>query len=186
MIISAKGQAVDNRPYALIAGGSKGIGYSIAEALGKRGYNLVLVARHLDALQHAKQSLELKYGIHVEILVNDLSREQSAIEITNWCNEKNLPLKMLCNVAGAGGSRDYLYLPLDSLRYMIRLNIESTMALTHSLLPLLGEKRTIIYFKRGEYGGICSNSAEEYVFCHQIGGDFLQLLTQLPIERKRY
>jgi short-subunit dehydrogenase len=32
-------------PYALIAGGSKGIGYAIAEALAKRKYNLILVAR---------------------------------------------------------------------------------------------------------------------------------------------
>lgn len=31
--------------YALIAGGSKGIGYAIAEALAKRGYNLLLIAR---------------------------------------------------------------------------------------------------------------------------------------------
>src|SRR5215213_7445623 len=38
-------------PYALIAGGSKGIGYAIAEAFAKRHYNLVLVARHADSLQ---------------------------------------------------------------------------------------------------------------------------------------
>ena len=44
---------------------------------------------------------------------------------------------MLCNVAGYGGARDYLSLPLDTLRYMVRLNIESYMALSLSLLPLL-------------------------------------------------
>lgn len=124
-------------PYALIAGGSKGIGYSIAEALAKRNYNLILIARHKDSLIAAKNRLEAAYPIHVEILVKDLAFENTATEIAAWCSEKNIPLKMICNVAGLGGEHDYLSLPLDSLRYMVRLNLESVMALTLTLLPLL-------------------------------------------------
>jgi uncharacterized protein len=123
--------------YALVAGGSKGIGYAIAEALAKRHYNLVLIARHADSLLAAKQRLEALYSIHVEIIIKDLSGDKAAEEIAAWCNEKNIPLKVLCNVAGFGGARDYLTLPLDSVRYMVRLNIESVMALTLTLLPLL-------------------------------------------------
>ena len=129
--------AIVSGNYALIAGGSKGIGYAIAVALAKRHYNLILIARHLDSLQAAKQKLESAYGVHVELLVNDLSREQSADEIAGWCIERNIPLKMLCNVAGLGGERDYLSVSLDTLRYMVRLNVESCMALTLRLLPLL-------------------------------------------------
>ncbi len=124
-------------PYALIAGGSKGIGYAIAEALAKRKYNLILIARHYDSLVAAKNKLESAYGIHVELLVRDLSVDSSATEIAAWCIEKNIPLKMLCNVAGFGGENDYLSLPLDKLRYMVRLNVESCMALSLTLLPLL-------------------------------------------------
>lgn len=125
------------KPYALIAGGSKGIGYALAEAWARRDYNLILVARHWDSLKAAKQKLESVYGIHVELLSYDLSKEESATEIGNWCVERNIPLKALCNVAGIGGSRDFLSTTLDSLRYMVRLNVESGMALTHTLLPLL-------------------------------------------------
>ena len=123
--------------YALIAGGSKGIGYALAEALAKRKYNLILIARHPDDLLAAKHKLESVYHIHAEVLAKDLSREQTADEIAQWCSERNIHLKMLCNAAGSGGSNDYLSLPLDTLRYMIRLNIESYMALTLRLLPLL-------------------------------------------------
>ena len=123
--------------YALIAGGSKGIGYALAVALARRQYNLILIARHLDSLQAAKQKLESAYGVHVELLVNDLSREESADEIAAWCIAKNISLKMLCNVAGSGGERDYLTMSLEELRYMVRLNVESCMALTLRLLPLL-------------------------------------------------
>ncbi len=131
-------------PYALIAGGSKGIGYALAESWAKRNYNLVLVARHWDSLSSAKQKLESAYGIHVELLSYDLSKEESATAIADWCIEKNIPLKVLCNVAGLGGSRDYLSASLDTIRYMIRLNVESCMALTYTLLPLL-EKNAPAY-----------------------------------------
>ena len=49
-------------PYALVAGGSKGIGYAIAEALARRQFNLVLVARGMDSLLAAKQ----KTGIYLQ------------------------------------------------------------------------------------------------------------------------
>jgi uncharacterized protein len=127
----------DSMPYALVAGGSKGIGYAIAEALGKRKYNLVLVARGMDTLLAAKQKLETAYGVRVEVLSYDLSKDESAPAIGKWCTERNLELKMLCNVAGIGGTADYLSLPLDSLRYMVRLNVESGMAMCLTLLPLL-------------------------------------------------
>ena len=131
-------------PYALITGGSKGIGYGIAEALAKRSYNLILVARNQEALLLAKNNLESTYNIHVEILVNDLTREESADEITQWCTSRDIPLKLLCNNAGGGGTDDYLSASLDTMRYMARLNIESGMALTFGLLPLL-EKNSPSY-----------------------------------------
>jgi short-subunit dehydrogenase len=131
-------------PYALVAGGSKGIGYAIAEALAKRNYNLILIARHKDSLIAAKNKLETAYPIHVEILALDLAEEKTAAEIAKWCTDRGIHLKVLCNVAGLGGEHDYLTLPLDSLRYMISLNIGSAVALTLTLLPLL-EKNSPSY-----------------------------------------
>jgi uncharacterized protein len=135
--IIVKSDSNNTGPYALIAGGSKGIGYAIGEALAKRGYNLILVARNLDTLQAAKAKLERAYAVQVQVLSYDLSKENAATDIARWCTNNDIPLKMLCNVAGLGGDEDYLELPLDSLRYMMDLNIGSTMALTLTLLPLL-------------------------------------------------
>lgn len=133
--------STEHSDYALVAGGSKGIGFGIAEALAKRNFNLILIARHQGALHKAKETLEKNYKIHVELLKLDLEKESTADSIARWCTSKNIPLKMLCNVAGLGGPRDYLTLPLDSLRYMVRLNVESCMALSLTLLPLLEKNK---------------------------------------------
>ena len=130
--------------FALVAGGSKGIGFAIAEALAKRKFNLVLIARHSDSLIAAKNKLESVYKIRVETLKLDLASDKAADSIANWCLQNKIPLKMLCNVAGFGGTKDYLSLPLDTLRYMVRLNVESCMALTLTLLPIL-EKNAPAY-----------------------------------------
>lgn len=127
--------------YALIAGGSKGIGLAIAHALAKRHYNLVLVARHRDKLEEAKQLLEKKYRITVFIVQTDLSKAEAADEITGFCTANNLPVNMLCNVAGVGGAIDYLSIQLTDTRYMIYLNVESVVALTHQMLPVLKNNR---------------------------------------------
>lgn len=131
--------------YALVAGGSKGIGYAIAEALSKRKYNLILIGRHSDTLHSAKNKLESQYQVQVEILIYDLSEATAAEEIAEWCVNKNIQLKMLCNVAGLGGAKDYLSLPLDKLRYMAKLNVKSDMALCLTLLPLLEKMLRLIF-----------------------------------------
>jgi short-subunit dehydrogenase len=123
--------------YALVAGGSKGIGYAIASALAKRKFNLILVARNSQELGSAKTRLETEYHIKVEILPFDLSVDESADAIGTWCNERDLPLKILCNVVGIGGAKDYLSADLADTRHMLRLNTEPAVALIFNLLPLL-------------------------------------------------
>jgi len=130
-------KARNTLPFALVAGGSKGIGFGIAEALAARQYNLILIARHHTPLKNAKQELESRYNVQVEILSYDLSKQNSIAEISKWCIDNDIPLTMLCNVAGIGGTKDYLKAPLDTLLYMVDLNIKACMSLTLQLLPLL-------------------------------------------------
>jgi short-subunit dehydrogenase len=123
--------------YALISGGSKGIGFAIASALAKRKFNLILVARNEDDLNDAKTKLENNYPVVVETLSLDMMDKEAAVKIGDWCWQRNLPVSILCNVTGIGGSADFLASSLDETLYMFRLNMEPAIALTHQLLPLL-------------------------------------------------
>lgn len=122
---------------ALIAGGSRGIGYAIAQALAKRGYDLMLVARGREDLEKAKQNLESEFRVRVDTISFDLSKAGAAEVIREWCMEKDVSLNCLCNVVGIGGSDDFLKASHQHLRYMVDLNINSAIALTDLLLPQL-------------------------------------------------
>jgi short-subunit dehydrogenase len=60
-------------PYALVAGGSDGLGGAYAEALARRGLNLVLLARGSERLEAKASRLREQYAIDVKTFVVDLA-----------------------------------------------------------------------------------------------------------------
>lgn len=64
-------------PYALIAGGSDGLGAAFAEAIAGRGLNLVLLARHKDRLNETATRLRNRYGVDVIAIPVDLADSES-------------------------------------------------------------------------------------------------------------
>jgi len=130
-----------NTKYALVSGGSKGIGFAIACALARRNFNLILIARNADDLNEAKNKLESSFSIHVEILPADLYETDAAEKVASWCTERNLPVSVLCNVTGIGGSADFLSNTLAESLYMLRLNTEPAVSLIYFLLPLLKKNK---------------------------------------------
>lgn len=60
-------------PYALIVGGSVGLGAAYAEAIAKRGVSLVLLARQEDRLKATAARLEATYGIDVITVTADVA-----------------------------------------------------------------------------------------------------------------
>lgn len=58
-------------PFALVAGGSNGLGAAYAEALARRGLNLVLLAREKERLDATAKYLKEKYLIDVHAVAVD-------------------------------------------------------------------------------------------------------------------
>ena len=86
--------------YIIITGASQGIGACFAEALAKRGKNLILVARSLTKVEALAASLRDKYRVRVEVLVKDLALAPSAAEVAAHCAE--FSVDGLINNAGFG------------------------------------------------------------------------------------
>ena len=88
--------------YALVTGASSGIGLAIAEALARRGRNLILVARQRDALESIAYELTQRFGVVVLFSSCDLSEP---LQISGLLQELELAdqqIDLLVNNAGFG------------------------------------------------------------------------------------
>jgi len=65
-------------PYALVAGGSDGLGAAYAEGLAQRGLNLVLIARQAERLDATAARLRDAYGVDVKTIAADLADFEAA------------------------------------------------------------------------------------------------------------
>ena len=139
--------------WAVVAGGSKGLGFSIAKALAKRDYNILLIARNEPDLINAKETLQTEYKIQVDMLVSDLSLPESAETIYKHCVTNSLDINILCNAAGLGGAKDFPDLSLDELRSMISTNLQSCVALSFLFLPLLKKSAPAYILNIGSMAG---------------------------------
>ena len=60
-------------PYALIAGGSDGLGFAFAQAAAKRGVNLVLIARNKERLEASAAKLRDVYNVDITTIAADMA-----------------------------------------------------------------------------------------------------------------
>ncbi len=87
--------------YALVTGGSSGIGLAYSEVLAERGYDLLIVSNREDLNQSAQASLQQKYhNVTVATLYADLTDLDAPQRLFDHCHEKGFDVEVLVNNAG--------------------------------------------------------------------------------------
>ena len=127
--------------YALITGGSSGIGYEIAKDLAARGYNLILISRNEINLKNCCASLEKKYGISVDCIACDLSVKDSVTMIYETCQERNYTIEVLVNNAGYGINTPFHITSIEDEENFIRVLGTSVISLTKLFLNNMIERK---------------------------------------------
>ena len=94
--------------YAIVTGASSGIGYSFAEALAKRGYNLLIVSNVPEIHEAASKIKDQTSNIEVISLVMDLGQQTSARELYEYAHAHDIEVEVLVNNAGVYHDRDIL------------------------------------------------------------------------------
>lgn len=123
---------------ALITGASSGIGRDMARVLGKRGYNLVLVARDEKKLNDLAEELKKINDIKVEVISMDLSIEENCKELHKCVSDVDI----LINNAGFGDCGDFTKTDLDKDLRMIKTNIIAYHILTKLYLTDMKAKNS--------------------------------------------
>jgi uncharacterized protein len=115
--------------YALVTGGTSGIGYEIAKLLANDGYNLVLVARSSDRLLEVSDEFQ-EMGVDVLLLDKDLFDPSAAREVYHELRNQGIHVSVLINNAGQGQKGFFHEVHLDRHLEIIQLNITSLVTLT--------------------------------------------------------
>lgn len=117
---------------ALITGASSGIGRDMAKYLGKKGFDLILVARNKERLEEVKSGIKT----NVEIITMDLSSEQNCVDLYNQVKDVDI----LINNAGFGKFGKFTEISLTTELEMIQTNIIAVHTLTKLFLADMVKK----------------------------------------------
>lgn len=127
-------------PWAVIAGGSEGVGASFAEQLATAGINLVLIARKPGPLEETAEAAR-EHGVEVRTLAADLTRADSVTRIQEAT--KDLTVGLLVYNAGANTyGREFVEGDLDRFQEVIDLNITAQLALVQYFGSAMKQRRS--------------------------------------------
>ena len=117
---------------ALVTGASSGIGRAFALALGKRGLNVVLVARDEARLAEVAAEIEAM-GSRAEVLAADLG-DRAALQRVEARLESRTAIDLFVNNAALGISGRFADLPVDAAETQIRVNVVAPTRLAHAAI----------------------------------------------------
>jgi uncharacterized protein len=129
----ATSKANKRNQYALITGGTSGIGYELAKLFAQEGYNLILVARSGERLMEVSDEFR-QLGIHVVSLDKNLFEPDAAKEIYQEVKAIGIHVNVLVNNAGQGQRGKFHEVPLERHLELVQLDIVSLLTLTKLFL----------------------------------------------------
>lgn len=124
----------------LVTGGTRGIGYMIAEGFLKAGARVLITSRKADACEAAEKALST-FG-PVTAIASDLSDVDQSQALATAIGEHVDELHVLVNNAGATWGAAFDEFPVSGWDKIFNLNVRSVFVLTQQLRPLLEKAGT--------------------------------------------
>ena len=132
------------RQLAVISGGSRGLGYEVAAALGSQGFDLALIAKDKNRLDEAAKKLSNLFpNITVTPFAVDLA-DASATRQTAQRISSELPTPTVLVLAHGVMSEKMsktLRTTDEEWRRVLSINLDSVFTLTNGIAPAMAEAR---------------------------------------------
>ena len=127
--------------YALITGGTSGIGLELARNFAKDGINLCLVARSEENLKEVSRRLKTQFEVEVLAVPMDLSKEDAPQRLHDFLKEKSIQVDYLINNAGVGSFGRLKDTSMEVEENLVKLNILALLRLTKLFVPEMVNRR---------------------------------------------
>jgi short-subunit dehydrogenase len=115
--------------WAIVTGGSSGIGLAISRRLAQKGYNLLIVS--IDCgLEEVAVALQAEFSVVVRTLSLDLARPEAAIELYDWCSTARIEPDILVNNAGIFIYNDIIGTSPERIETVVNLHVGTVAVLS--------------------------------------------------------
>jgi NAD(P)-dependent dehydrogenase (short-subunit alcohol dehydrogenase family) len=115
-----------------VTGGSRGLGFEIAQAFGQAGAKVVITARREQWLKEAENFLT-DQGIAVDAFICDVADAASVEQLVQQTLQKNNKIDALVNNAGLTWGAPAETMPLERWQQVIEANITGTFLMSQAV-----------------------------------------------------
>jgi short-subunit dehydrogenase len=137
--VSAAPFARSYGPAALVAGASEGLGAAFADAIARRGVNLVLLARREKELTETAERIRRAHGVEVTTMVADLADVDT---VTQRIAALDLELGLLVYDAASAPIGPFADATAEQLAQAAAVNVRAPLLLTKLLsAPMIARGR---------------------------------------------
>jgi uncharacterized protein len=127
--VSKRSFAEQYGPWALVAGGSEGLGAAWSRALAARGLNLVICARRIELLDRFAGELRSSNRVEVRTIACDLASPDALDTVGAGC--AGLAIGLLVYNAALSPIGPFFDQPVDKLKSTIDVNCAAELRLVH-------------------------------------------------------
>jgi len=124
--------------WALVTGGTDGIGKGFCMELAKKGMNIILVSRSKSKLEAVAQEIQEKYKVKTKIIDIDFTKDKNARERIE-SEIKDMRVGVLVNNVGMSYEHPEYFLQIDDgesrCQALVDCNISSMLSVTRAVLP---------------------------------------------------
>lgn len=124
------------KSFVFITGACGGLGKAFAVECASRGWDLFITDLYEEQLQSLASGISTAYGINVIYHPCDLTDAESRSSLINIIRDRKIKFLSLINVAGIDFEGYFAERTISEIQKLIRLNIESTVEITRSILEL--------------------------------------------------
>ncbi|CAL4149801.1 unnamed protein product [Meganyctiphanes norvegica] len=170
--------------WAVVTGGSDGIGKGYARELAKGGMKVILVAWNKDELNNVAREISTEFGVETSIVVVDFSQGQTIYRhIAKELEGKDIGI-LVNNVGTVGPATPTPFSEVTESEFwgIVNINVGSVPAMTKIVLPgMLKRGRGAIV----NMGSIASWKSIPYLQTYSASKAFIDFFTQALAEEVR-